>query len=72
MKFTSFVGIDISKQDFDVALLNNRGIILEVKKFPNSSSGFSRLKKWLGSIIHLKEALFGFFPPLVNARERRD
>jgi transposase len=58
MKFTSFVGIDISKQDFDVALLNKSGVTLEIKKFPNSSSGFIKLKKWLESIVPIKESLF--------------
>jgi transposase len=58
MKFTSFVGIDISKQDFDLALLDNKGVTKETKKFTNSSSGFIKMKKWLEKVTAINEALF--------------
>jgi len=58
MKFTSFVGIDISKQDFDLALLDNKGVTKETKKFTNSSSGFKKMKQWLEQVITIKESLF--------------
>jgi len=57
MKFTSFVGIDISKKDFDVAILNNQGITLETQKFPNSVSGFERLSRWINKISRVEESL---------------
>jgi transposase len=47
MKFTSFVGIDISKSDFDVAILNNQGNTTGTHKFPNSTSGFKKLAHWI-------------------------
>lgn len=47
MKFTSFVGIDISKKDFDVALINNQGVTLDTKKFLNNLTGFKRLTHWI-------------------------
>ena len=58
MKFTSFVGIDISKQDFDLALLDKKGVTKETKKFNNSSTGFKKMKQWLENAIVIKEALF--------------
>ncbi len=39
------LGIDISKQTFDVALLINNKI--KTKKFDNNSKGFSGLIEWL-------------------------
>lgn len=47
MEFTSFVGIDISKKDYDVALLDANGIVIETKKFSNNSSGFKPMLSWL-------------------------
>ena len=41
------LGIDISKETFDVALLNNNKV--KTKKFDNSSKGFCGLKQWLNS-----------------------
>lgn len=41
------LGVDISKQTFDVALLINNKV--KTKKFNNSSKGFSELKEWLDS-----------------------
>ena len=51
MKFTSFVGIDISKKDYDVAVLDAKGAIIETKKFLNNSSGFSSMLSWLKKSI---------------------
>ena len=39
------LGVDISKLTFDVALLNDNKV--QVKKFTNTSKGFSELKQWL-------------------------
>ncbi len=58
MKFTSFVGIDISKLDFDVAHLDSSGLLLSTKKFSNNKSGFTQLIRWLDKTVPSKEALF--------------
>ncbi len=58
MKFTSFVGIDISKLDFDVAHLDSRGLLLATKKFSNNKSGFSQMIRWLNKTLPVKEMLF--------------
>ena len=57
MKFTSFVGIDISKKDFDVAILNNQGITFKTQKFPNSVSGFERLSRLISKTNRVEESL---------------
>jgi transposase len=41
----SFLGIDISKSTFDVALLFNNKV--KTKKFNNNTKGFNELKQWL-------------------------
>lgn len=58
MKFTSFVGIDISKKDFDVALLNTKGVLTGTKKFTNNSSGFKAMKDWVETYTSSKGLLF--------------
>lgn len=58
MKFTSFVGIDISKKDYDVALLDAKGTVVETKKFFNNSSGFKSMLSWLNRSISTENLLF--------------
>lgn len=58
MKFTSFVGIDISKKDYDLALLNAKGIVKETKKFSNNSAGFKSMFSWLKGSISTENLLF--------------
>lgn len=50
-----FIGVDISKQVFDVALLDNNGHY-KMYQFPNNPSGFKALLRALGS--HQKDSLF--------------
>lgn len=58
MEFTSFAGIDISKKDYDVALLNQQGVVIGSRKFTNKRSGFNVMMKWLKSISLAGEPLF--------------
>ena len=58
MEFTSFVGIDISKQVFDVAILDVQGNHLATEQFDNKSSGFSQMIKWLSKFSSFKDSLF--------------
>ena len=58
MKFTSFVGIDISKLVFDVALLDSRGAFFAGKQFPNSGPGFKQMLSWLNKLNSSKDVLF--------------
>lgn len=58
MKFTSFVGIDISKKDYDIALLDAKGKVVETKKFANNSSGFKSMLTWLKRSISTEALLF--------------
>jgi len=58
MKFTSFVGIDISKKDYDVALLDAKGTVVETKKFLNNSSGFKSMLSWLKKSVSIENLLF--------------
>ena len=45
---TAILGIDISKENFDVALL--RGSKYRHKKFTNARKGFEELSEWLGKL----------------------
>ncbi|WP_163326336.1 IS110 family RNA-guided transposase [Draconibacterium mangrovi] len=58
MEFTSFAGIDISKKDYDVALLNQQGVVIGSRKFTNKRSGFNVMMKWLKSISFAGKPLF--------------
>lgn len=58
MEFTSFVGIDISKKDYDVALLDNRGVFIGSQKFTNNRSGFNVMMRWLKRVSFAEKALF--------------
>lgn len=58
MEFTSFIGIDISKSYFDVALLTKEGSLHDRKRFPNGLAGFKHLVKWSGGKATLKGSLF--------------
>lgn len=52
MKFTYFIGIDVSKQTFNAAILRlNCQEILAEKQFANKASGFKAFQSWL--IKHL-------------------
>lgn len=50
----SFVGIDIGKYKFDVAVLSQQRMS-RYRNFPNSPEGFKNLFKWLSSEL-LQEA----------------
>ena len=41
----SIIGIDISKKEISVALLNDKKVIKH--KFSNNNSGFEKLQSWL-------------------------
>jgi transposase len=43
-----FLGIDISKHNFDAALLGSPAAKPRHKAFPNTPTGFERLQEWLG------------------------
>lgn len=58
MNFTSFVGIDISKKDFDLAFLNDQGIVCQTKKFPNNNTGFKSMYEWIKAEGPTKNLLF--------------
>lgn len=58
MKFTSFVGIDISKLVFDVALLDSKGAFLSSKQFSNTDSGFKQMLRWLNHLESMQDVLF--------------
>ena len=47
---TPTLGIDISKQNFDAALLDGPDAKPRHKAFPNTAEGFERLREWLGGI----------------------
>ena len=58
MKFTSFIGIDISKLDYDVAHLDVNGTVVDTKKFSNNSSGFRSMLSWIKKSSATEQLLF--------------
>lgn len=47
-KLVHFIGIDVSKETFDLALINDHDVNQIIQRvFSNSSKGFSELDKWL-------------------------
>jgi transposase len=59
-KIIHFIGIDVSKETLDVALIknNNKGNIYSLK-ITNNRTGFKKMKKWLNvEKIALEEAVF--------------
>lgn len=45
-----FLGLDISKQNFDAVLLQSAASKPRHKAFPNTPTGFERLQEWLGNV----------------------
>lgn len=60
MKKTDFVGVDISKDTIDCALLNiNKPSAFKDKKFRNELDGFEEMERWLlKNNVELKSCLF--------------
>jgi len=58
MKFTSFIGIDISKLDYDVAHLDAKGTVIGTKKFSNCISGFKSMVNWIKRSTPTEQLLF--------------
>jgi transposase len=51
-KLTSFTGIDVSKDVFDVCVLNGQEGRTQSKQFSNNEAGFAALSQWLPSEAH--------------------
>lgn len=49
MRFNSFIGVDISKQYFDVTLLDAQGDFKSAKRFDNAEEGFNSFFRWLSA-----------------------
>ena len=58
MKFTSFVGIDISKKVFDLVLLDQGGKKEGHKQFTNNAKGMEQMESWLQKQVALSSVLF--------------
>jgi transposase len=58
MKFTSYVGIDISKSHVDVALLNGSGKLVKMFHHANTRAGFKQLHKELNALAVPSTTLF--------------
>ncbi len=58
MKYSLFAGIDISKNDFEIALLNEKGVLIKSKKFLNKKEGFKKMHSWISKTGDIEETLF--------------
>lgn len=58
MKFQEFIGIDVSKSHFDVAIHSNKAH----KRFQNNNSGFQAMDEWIAQNTHCQpnQILFAF------------
>ena len=59
-KIIHFIGIDVSKETLDIALIrNNEKSNIYSSKVTNNKSGFKKMKQWLkGENVSLQEAVF--------------
>ena len=59
-KIIHFIGIDVSKETLDIALIrNNDKSNIYSSKVTNNKTGFKKMKQWLkGENISLQEAVF--------------
>lgn len=57
-EFTLFIGIDMSKRNFDACVLNLNGEKLGSKKFDNNTPGFILFIEWVSSFYEDGELIF--------------
>jgi len=58
MNFKSYVGIDVSKNQLDFAVLDLHGKLLKSSQFENTSAGRKAMLNWFKEHACLKDALF--------------
>lgn len=58
ISYSFFVGIDMSKQKFDVGILDIGGNKISHKHFANTEAGFALFSGWISEKVLLSQALF--------------